>query len=240
MQSLLDKFKPQSARFVPASPAELFALRLAQKLGDDATVRHYRELLGQYTEEQMLSAYRRAVRATQNGDRGRRFHLELRQAGGNGSHERLGTLLSIRVERRTVAAAVFSGTHLEYTDSRQLSSANDKAVISAAGFISWLIDRFPVESAALEAVSCGPQAQRTQLHDSISEVLRARLLAIWQIPKDVLLAGCGKPALKSRSELRECAATIWPILSGSRARLFIQEAAILGLFVQMERLLSTN
>jgi hypothetical protein len=48
------------------------------------------------------------------------------------------------------------------------------------------------------------------------------------------------PPLKSRSQLREVATAIWPILAGTHAKLFIQDAAILGLHVQTERLFIIN
>jgi len=148
-------------------------------------------------------------------------------------------LISIRIERRTVAAAVFYGEQLEYTDSRQLSSDNDRAFASAVGFIRWMLNRFPVESAALEAIRDG-EFQRRVLHDGISEALRGQGLPIWEIPKSVLLDGCGQPSLKSRAEIRQIATAIWPVLAGTHARVFIQDAAMLGLHVQIERLFIIN
>jgi len=61
-------------------------------------------------------------------------------------------------------------------------------------------------------------------------------LPLWEIPKTVLLEGCGHPPLKYRTPLREIATSIWPILAGTHAKVFIQDAAILGLHVQTERL----
>jgi hypothetical protein len=55
-----------------------------------------------------------------------------------------------------------------------------------------------------------------------------------------LLEACGHPALKSRGELREVATAIWPVLIGTHAKVFIQDAAILGLYVQNERLFIIN
>jgi len=78
------------------------------------------------------------------------------------------------------------------------------------------------------------------LHDAICEGLRNRLLPIWEIPRVALLDGCGHPALKSRAQLREIATSIWPILAGTHAKSFIQDAAILGLHAQTERLFIIN
>jgi hypothetical protein len=93
-----------------------------------------------------------------------------------------------------------------------------------------------VESAALEEISNGREFQRKVLHDGICAAVRDRLLSVWQIPRIAVLEGCGQPALKTRAQLREIATSIWPILAGTHAKVFIQDAAILGLHVQIERL----
>jgi hypothetical protein len=238
MTSLLGKFIP--AAFRPTRARELFALRLAQKLGDARTVSHFVSLADRYTEAQLLWAYRRTLRASGNGDRGRRFHGELERAHANGNHEPQASLISIRIERRAVAAAVFHGDQLEYTDSKQLSSTHDKALASAIGFVNWMLARFPVESAALESILNGHEFQRRVLHNAICQTLRERFLPIWEVPKLVLLEGCGQPPLKSREDLRHVATSIWPVLSGTHAKVFVQDAAMCGLHVQIERLFILN
>jgi hypothetical protein len=240
MQSFFDKFIPTSSSFRPRTTTELFALRLAQKLDDASAVGHYVTLAENHSESQLLCAYRRTLRAKGNGDRGRVFHRELEHTRANGSHERNARLISIRVERRAVAAAIFHSDHLEYADSRQLSSAHDRALASAVGFVNWMLERFSVESAALESIPNGGEFHRRVLHDTVCAVLRDRMLAIWEIPKTVLFESCGRPPLKSRTELREVATSIWPILIGTHAKVFIQDAAVLGLHVQTERLFIIN
>jgi len=240
MKSLLDKFVPATAGFRPETATELFALRLAQKLGEAQAVRHFVALTETHSSAELLCAYRRTQRGNGNGDRGRCFHDELKRVHTNGNHDRHSSLISIRVERRAVAAAVFRDEHLEYTDARQLSSAHDKALDSAVGFINWMVERFPTESAALEAIRNGHEFQRRVLHNAICQTLRERMLPIWEIPKVVLLQSYGYPQLKSREQLREAATSIWPILAGTHAKVFIQDAAIVGLHVQTERLFINN
>ena len=238
MDSLFDKFIP--VVFRPTRARDLFALRLAQKLGDARAVGHFVSLADSYTETQLLSAYRRTLRATGNGDRGRRFHLELERTHPNGNHEPQTSLISIRIERRAVAAAIFNGDQLEYTDSRQLSSTRDKAIASAIGFVNWILARFPVESAALETIPNGHEFQRRMMHDAICRTLRERFLPIWEVPKHVLLETSGQPPLKSRAQLRYVISSIWPVLAGTHAKVFIQDAAIVGILVQIERLFIIN
>lgn len=112
--------------------------------------------------------------------------------------------------------------------------------MSAVGFIDWLLARFRVNFATLEEIPHGQEIQRRILHDSICTILRERALSIWEVPRRELLEACGHPPLKSRSQLREVATAIWPILAGTHAKLFIQDAAILGLHVQTERLFIIN
>src|ERR1700730_2380250 len=106
MNSLLDRFTPITSAFRPGTATELFALRLAQKLGDAPAVRHYVSLSHSYSEFQMLCAYRRTLRQGHNGSRGRQFLAELQRVSPNGNHNGCAKLISIRVERRTIAAVV--------------------------------------------------------------------------------------------------------------------------------------
>ncbi len=236
MTRILDRFPIALSQFHPKTVGEMFAFRLAQKLGEKGAVHHYISLLDAYSEAHLLYAYRRALRGGGRADMGRRFHVELERTHSNGYHDGQSSLLAIRIERRAVAAAVFNGTHLEYADSRQLASTRDRALASSVGFINWMLDRFPVESAALETIPTGQEIQRRALHDAICAELREHALPIWEVSRADLLDACAYSFAKSRADLRATAVSIWPILAGDRAKIFIQDAAILGLHVQIERL----
>jgi len=215
----------------------LFACRLAQKLGEPQTAGHFISLAGNHSEAQLILAYHRAVLAGKDQDLAKRFHDELRRnRPGDSSNNRSANLISVRVERRAVAVAVFRGDYLEYTQARQLSSARDKALISAVGFVNWVLSHFSAESATFEAIPNGNEFHRRTLHDSIVRTLRQRMMPIWEVRKTDLFEGYGYPPLRSRKELREVATSIWPILIGTNATVLIQDAAVLGLYVQVERL----
>jgi hypothetical protein len=239
MTSILDQYKPKTSVFVPETAKDLFALRLAQKLGDAASAAHYAILATEYSEPQLLLAYRRALRDSHQ-PLAKRFHQELERVHSTPDHGPTPALIAIRIERRVVAAAIFRGDHLEYVDARQLSSVRDKALISAVGFIGWMLARFPVEAATLEAIPKDHEFHRRTLHDAICNALRESTLPIWDISKAALLEASGYPPLKSREQLRAVAISIWPILQGTHARLFLQDAAILGLHAQIERLFIIN
>ena len=240
MKALFNRFIRATTPFLPRTATDLFALRLAQKLNDAVAVRHYAMLADTHPESQLLSAYRRTVRNVGNNDLGRQFHSQLERAPPNGSTDRCSKLIAIRVERRAVAACIFYGHRIEYTDTRQLSSDSNKALDSAVGFIVWMLNRFHVESAALEQIPNGYEIQCGALHEAICLELRDRLLPIWEIQKTELLEGCGYPSLKTRSQLREVVTAIWPVLEGTHAKVLIQDAATLGLHVQTDRLFIIN
>jgi hypothetical protein len=239
MTPILERFIQVAAPFRPRSPADVFALRLAHKLGDAVAAQHYAMLVGSYSESHLLVAFRRTVKSGQRSNLGRRFHMELERVHSDGQNGYGTKLLAVRVERRSVAAAVFQGGQLEYTQVRQLSSSREKALTSAVGFINWIGSCFELESAALEATELAEEFQRRALHEAVQQALRDQALPIWTIPKQDLLAAYGSPALKSRKEIREVIATIWPVLAGTNAKVFIQDAAALGLYVQTERLFIT-
>ena len=241
MGYLLDRFVTSPVQiFRPSNIGELFSFRLAQKLNDLPAVHHYVRLLEHYSQDLMVCAYRRVTRSANHLDLGKLFLHELNRLPPKGYGRHQSRLLSIRIERRTVAAAVFAGEHLEFTDARQLSSVHDKAVSSANGFINWLLEHFAVESAALETIPAGQDVLRSATDASIRQVLRERGIALWEISKAELMDSCGYPSLKSRGDLRSIATAIWPVLSDVRSKAFVQDAAALGIHVQIERLFIIN
>jgi hypothetical protein len=149
-------------------------------------------------------------------------------------------LVALKVDRRSVAAAVFSGRHLDYVQERQLATHPAKAEASTLGFVNWIVATFEIESVALEKVHAGTEIRRGQLAGAIRDTLRQSGISIWEFSKQDLFAAFGVPPLKSRRELREVTLAVWPILDGGSEKMGILDAAALGLFVQTERLLLTG
>lgn len=238
MSNILDQIAAAGrfSEFRPKNLREFFALRLADKLGDAGAVRHYLDLAEEHTEPGLLAAYRRMIsRLNGYDDQARRFHVELKRGNGhaNGSGGYPGKLAALKIERRSVALAVFQGDHLDYTQIRQLSSSHEKAEASAAEFINWMCGTFEIESAALEWMSPESDIQRATLTRSIIVELRNSAVSIWEISKPLMLSAYGFPPARSRREMREVAHSIWPILGENTGAL---DAAALGLYVQTERL----
>ena len=240
MPNILDRVAAQRySDFRPQTVQEFFALQLARKLGDSVAVRHYQELVAEHSEESLLVAYRRALAATgqQQGSLARNFHTALNRVNGNGPSMDAIRLLAIKVERRTVSAAVFFGRQLEDTETRHLSSIRSKAEGSAASFIRWFTDNCDVESAAIERLPSDYEMQRSMLQRMIVAVLGDRMLPISVVPKIDMIASFAHPEPTSRREMREVSQAIWPVLNADAG---ILDAVSLGLYLQTERLFAPN
>ena len=146
--------------------------------------------------------------------------------------------LAIKVERRTLAVALFSGRHLEYTQRREISSNGDKAEASAVGFVGWAISNFAVESAAVEGLPSDRPTRQASLTQAVIGVLRERGIPVWEVGKQQLFESFGVPPLRTRGELREVIRSIWPILPGQSTEAATLDATALGLYVQTVRLFS--
>lgn len=244
MTGILDRVARSSspalcAQFRPASPGEFFALRLAQKLGDAPAALHYAELLGRYSEGQLLVAYRRAKANGGHKDPARAFHTELGRlhgdtGSGNATHRKLA---AIRVERRAIAVATLVGQNLQYPYLvRQLSSDSNKALGSAASFVSRILEQGAIGTAALEIVPKPAEAQRSLLAQSICQLATQQGIGIWEVPKQNVLSVFGYPPLRFRNQVREVISRIWPDVDGGFGTPLVQDALALGLYCQVEYL----
>src|SRR3977135_3341201 len=104
----------------PTTARDLFVLRLSQKLGEPTAAEHYAELARAHSDETLLRAYRRTLdHGHPPRDLSASFHVELAAAKEqNGHHDETDRLLSIKVERRSIAVAVFIGQTLDFHDVR--------------------------------------------------------------------------------------------------------------------------
>lgn len=238
MTRILDRIaKSFHGEFRPSSPDDYFALRLASRLGEPEAAAHFAILVSQYPQNKLLSAYEKTRATGQPEQRlGRIFHtyLESSQNGnGNGARPRL---LSVRVERRTVAVALFAGTHLEGRRVLQLSSDPELAEASSAAFIRTMIAETDCTAVAIEPAPGGEDSLRAILHHTVVSVITSLGLSLWEISKKTLLNAFGYPPLKNRPDLRRVMLSIWPTPGIKTAHLCALDAFAVGLFVQTERL----
>jgi hypothetical protein len=231
--------KSRRSSFHPSSPDEYFALRLAHRLGEPEAAAHYAVLASQYSQTKLLCACRRAMAAGYGSRPAKIFHDYLsanRTNGGNGvSHPRL---MAVRIERRALAVAVFSGIHLEGRRVLQLSSNPSRAESSTAGFIREMLSENNCPSVAIESVP--DDIRRAVLHGAIVQQCRANEISVWEISKQSVFDALAHPPLKTRSEVRDLMLRIWPMAALKQSQVCALDAFALGLYVQTERLFAAD
>lgn len=145
-------------------------------------------------------------------------------------------LLAIRIRRRSVAIAVFTGQHLEHIEMLHLCNESEIVTDTVARFLARILENFKPEDAVL-GISRVPQGQRVQTLIQLTEnMLTVEGIPIWRVEDRELLESYALPKLKNKDQLRSIILSFWPHLGNRQAAAF--EAAALGLHAQVDRLLS--
>jgi hypothetical protein len=145
-------------------------------------------------------------------------------------------LLALKIRRRLVAAAVFSGPKLEHIELLHLCDEPEAVTESVARFLARLVERFRPSTAVI-GISPDKQGDRVKTLVELAEkMLRSEIVSIWKVKDKELLESYALPKLKSKRELKELVRSFWPYLEERELSAF--EAAALGLHVQTERLFS--
>jgi hypothetical protein len=149
-------------------------------------------------------------------------------------------LAAFKVDRRSITVAVFRGQTLDYIDVQHLSNVPKVAVEAVERFIGWVVENFHPEMAALSVGDEeGDQRLRAQtLTESAEKYLLKQGVPIWKIDDSQLLESYAVPHVANKHELRQIAHSMWPYI-GSQHQPAL-DAALVGLFVQTERLLSDH
>lgn len=145
-------------------------------------------------------------------------------------------LLALKIRRRAITAAIFSGRMLEHVEALHLCNEPGAVNDAVARFLASLLERFHPDSAAI-GISRGRVGQRVvSLTEAAEAMLRGAGVPFWPIEDQTVLESYAVPKLKGRHHLRPIIRSFWPHLA--ERQLTGYEAAALGLHVQVERLLS--
>jgi hypothetical protein len=145
-------------------------------------------------------------------------------------------LIAIKIHRRVVASAVFSGRTLEHLDTLHLCNEPDAVTDTVARFFAWSVENFKPEAAAI-GFSRAAQGERVKTLLEMAEgMFAASGMPLWKIDDKTLLESFAVPKLKNKDQLKPIVRSLWPHLGNHQLPAF--EAAALGLHVQVERLLS--
>lgn len=233
MQTILDRFDAAPEVFRPRSVPECFALALAKRLGDVRNISQYVKLCGVHSRGKLAAAYQKTVSGGQHPAQVEQFREDL---AGNLAEVEIddSKVLALKVERRTVAVAGFTGDRLDFTRILHLSSGRDRAFECAINFLSRTLVSFRPDSAAIE-ITDDEDTQRAELVRTLVAVLKGHFLPVWSVAKKLLFDAFAYPAVRTRNELRETAGHIWPLPLNGGVHSLERDAAMLGLWVYLQR-----
>jgi len=146
-------------------------------------------------------------------------------------------LLAIKTSGREIAVAVFRGTHLHFAEIRRLPTDLSRAETSAATFMNWLIATFAPQSAAVQIPRHQDVRAGKWVHVAIG-ILKQQAIPIQTLAFSELLSAFAVPPLSTQSQLRNVCRNIWPQLSTRKIAASALDAAAVGLYAQVERVLS--
>jgi hypothetical protein len=150
----------------------------------------------------------------------------------------ISTLAAVRLTRRLVSIAIFRGLHLEYVRARNLYGDANDAAATVAGFLGWAIAQFDVEAIAFEDVAGESRARVPLLAKTVIDRAASAGLPCLAVHRREVFDSFGHPPLHTRSEVQSAAIQIWPALAMKGNKPLNLEAAALGLYVQVDKLLN--
>lgn len=147
-------------------------------------------------------------------------------------------LAAFRIFRRSVTVAILSGRNLDFVDIHHLSNVPKVALESQDRFVGWIVENFHPQIVALATgeEDEGEDRPRAQM---LTQAVERKLLEcgipLWKVSDSELLESYAIPALTQRHELRAIARSMWPYVAAQHE--LALDAALAGLYVQVERLL---
>jgi hypothetical protein len=147
-------------------------------------------------------------------------------------------LAAVRIGRRTIAVTIFLGLHMEHVEVIRLSSDIESALRRVPAIVQRLLDQFEVTTVALESSPIHSERRTAKLQEALVAQLRAGAIAIWPVAFVDLCRHFSLVPVRARHALRQIASKIFPGLAGNSRSSLDWDAALLGLHVQIERILS--
>ncbi len=111
-------------------------------------------------------------------------------------------LIALKVRRRSVACAVFSGKNLDYAVMLHLSDDPEAATGAVARFLARTLEDFKPTSAALGIGQTSPGERAASLYALVETMLAAKGIPITKVEDKKLLESYAVPKLKNKEALR--------------------------------------
>ena len=147
-------------------------------------------------------------------------------------------IAAFKIFSRTATAAIFSGRNLDFIDIQHLSNVPKTAMETLDRFIGWIVENFRPQLAALAMDEDEDHSRVQELTDAAAQNLLASGVPIWKVSDRQLLEAYSEPALSQKHEFRRIARAMWPYVAEQHVPAL--DAALVGLYVQVERLLSDH
>jgi hypothetical protein len=147
-------------------------------------------------------------------------------------------LAAFKIFRRSATVAIFSGRNLDFVDIHHLSNVPKIALDGLDRFVGWIVENFHPKTAALATDEDEDHPRTQMLTDATERKLLDRGIPICKVKDFELLRSYAIPALTQKHELRAIARSMWPYVASQHIPAL--DAASVGLYVQVERLLSQS
>ncbi len=149
-------------------------------------------------------------------------------------------ILSLRVNRRAIGAAVLAGEALIMADGRHLTSARDRAVPAAVRYVNRLLEQSGATTVVCDAPVPVQGSATQQLLDAITDLLSSHGLTPILVAKSDVVTAYGLSPVPTQSEIRDIATGLWPQLAGitGRVKPYAADAAAAALYAECRIALS--
>lgn len=147
-------------------------------------------------------------------------------------------LVAFKIFRRSATVAVFQGQNLDFVDVRHLSNVPKVAVETLDRFMHWIVQNFHPATAALSFDEEEGHPRTKLLTDATERRLLELGIPVWKVTDAELLQSYALPALNQKQDLRRIARAMWGYVAEQHQPAL--DAALVGLYVQVERLLSNH
>lgn len=149
-------------------------------------------------------------------------------------------ILSVRINRRAIGAAVLSGDALTLADGRHLTSARHRAVPAAVRYITRLLEQSGAVTVVVDAPAPGEGTTTQHLLDAITDLLSSRGVTPLVVGKADVMAAYGLSPMPTRSQVRDVVSQFWPMLAmiAGQVQPYAADAAAAALYAECRLALS--
>ena len=151
------------------------------------------------------------------------------------------TLAAFSIERRMAAVVLFRGSQLEGTRHRHLPPDTSKSSDTVREFARRTLEHHDPEFVAISCPSTKKIGNRIRTScEVIKEIASGLGIPVVEVDDMTLMCAYGHPPLTRKEHVRRVGRTIWPTLNDAKATKAAVDAALIGLYVQTERLFSMH